>query len=102
MDTVTTVRLPLDLRAALNLVAKEEHLDKSTVFRQLLDKAVNTWKKEKAVERYSHGTCSLEQASSFSGISTWDFLNVLKQHNTSLNYDEEELEKDLKNIQWKR
>ncbi len=59
-------------------------------------------KKDYAVEQYKKGEFSFGQLASFVGISVWDVPALLKEKGAYLNYDEEELEADLKAIKWKK
>lgn len=102
MAEVMTARLPSDLEKDLTLVAKQEHLDKSTALRRLLSKSLAEWKKEYAISQYKEGSFSTEQAAKAAGLSIWAFFDLLQQKKIPLNYDKEELESDLKTIKWKR
>src|SRR3989338_3400341 len=102
MATVLTTRLPPELDKELLQVAKAEHLDKSTVVRRLLSSAVSDWKQEHALKMYSSGKFSAEQASTFAALSLWQFFDLLKAKKIPINYDTEELEKDLITIKWKK
>ena len=46
MESVITTRLPKNLEKDLIIVAKSEDLDKSTVIRRLLARAISEWKKD--------------------------------------------------------
>ncbi|MBI3032876.1 UPF0175 family protein [Candidatus Woesearchaeota archaeon] len=102
MGEVLTTRLSESFVNDLQEIAKAEHLEKSEVVRRLLAEAIKQWRLKKALEQYQTGIFSLEQASVFAGISPWEFFDVLKQYKISINYDVDELEKDLKLIAWKK
>ena len=102
MKQVMTARLSESLEKDLNLVAKTEQQEKSTVLRKLLNKAVIEWKKEEAIKRYQQGVFSTEQAAEFMGASTWSFLTLLKEKKIPLLYDIEDFKKELKDIKWKK
>ena len=102
MAEVMTTRLGNDIDRDLTFVAKAEHLDKSTALRRLLTSSLHEWKQEHALKEYSSGKFSAEQAARFIGISLWAFFDLLKQKKISLSYDVEELERDLRTIQWKK
>lgn len=101
MDKAITTRLPDEYISALKKIAEKENLDTSTVIRRLLVKAMAEWKIEFALERYALGEFSFGQAAKFAEVSPWDFPNLLKQKKIPINYDEEELDADLKTIKWK-
>lgn len=102
MAEVMTMRLTTELERDLTLVAKQEQLDKSTALRRLLGTSIAEWKKEYAITKYKEGSFSTEQAAKAAGLSLWAFFDLLKQRKIPVTYDTEELESDLKTIQWKQ
>ena len=102
MTKTITTRLPDDFVKNLKQIADKEELDTSAVIRRLLAKAINEWKKDYAIEQYKKGEFSFGQLASFAGISVWDVPALLKEKGANLNYDKEELERELKNIGWKK
>ncbi len=101
MENVITTRLPKDLDKDLAVIAKSESLDKSTVIRRFLVGSVEEWKKEYALKMYKEGKFSTGQAARFASLSIWKFFDLLKEKKIPVNYDLEELERDLKTINWK-
>ena len=55
-----------------------------------------------ALEQYSNGKFSFGQTARFAEVSLWDLPLLLKKHNIPMNYDLEELDEDLKSLEWKR
>jgi predicted transcriptional regulator len=51
MAKVITARLDHDIDKDLALIAKTEHLDRSTVMRRLLSNGRAEWRKDRAVEK---------------------------------------------------
>jgi predicted HTH domain antitoxin len=102
MDKPITTRLPEEFVSNLKEIAKKENIDVSTAIRKLLAEAMKEWKIEYALMQYKKGEFSFGQAANFSGINIWDFPELLKQNKIPINYDEEELEEDLKTIGWKK
>ena len=102
MERVITTRISRDLDKDLANVAKTEYLDKSTVIRRLLTKALEEWKKEQAIQLYKENKFSAEQSAKFANISLWEFFDLLKEKKVPLNYDLEEFERELRNIKWKK
>jgi len=101
MAKTVTTRLPDEFVLGLMKIAKIENDDTSSVIRKLLARAITEWKKDYAVEQYKKGEFSFGQAAKFAEISVWEFPGLLKQKKVPINYDEEELEADLKAIKWK-
>ena len=102
MNDIITTRLTGNLNKDLEIVAKTEHLDKSTVMRRLLSNAISEWKKEYSIKMYTSGKYSTEQAARFAEISLWSFFDLLKEKKIPLTYDVEEFERDVKNTKWKK
>ena len=97
-----TARVPDDMVKELARVSKEEQLDKSTVVRRLLAESLGKWREQRALEQYQKGAWSTEQASHYAKVSPWRFFELLQHRGVFLNYDEEELQEDLKAIQWQK
>jgi predicted HTH domain antitoxin len=74
------------------------HVDRSTVLRKLLNKAVTDWKKEYAARRYAEGKLTLESAALDSGVSVREMIGYLKDRKIPAHYDVEDLEEDMKNF----
>ncbi len=102
MAKTITTRLPDEFVIDLGKIAHVENVDTSTVVRKLLAKAIEEWRKDYAVEMYKKGDFSFGQAAKFSGVGVWDFPELIKQKKLFINYDEEELDADLKSIKWKK
>lgn len=102
MTQIVTNRLPEEMVNDLKEISKIENLDGSAVMRRLLAKAIAVWRKDYAIEQYKKGDFSFGQLAKFAGISVWDVPALLKEKNVSFNYDEEELEADIKAIKFLR
>jgi len=102
MKQVITTRLTEEIKKDLILVAREEKLDKSMVLRRLLGKALKEWKRKEAIKKYKENIFSIEQAAQFAEMSTWGFLTYLQEKKITINYEKEDLERELRNIRWKK
>lgn len=102
MPKTITTRLPDDFVKKLKQISEIEHIDTSAVVRRLLAEAIKEWRKDYAVEQYKKGDFSFGQLAEFAGISVWDVPNLLMEKKVHLNYDKEELARELKNIGWKK
>src|SRR3989344_7545203 len=98
MAKTITTRLPDEFVKQLKQIAQKESLDTSSVIRRLLAHAIAEWRKDYAVEQYKKGEFSFGQLAKFAGITVWEVPALLKEKKIYLNYDEEELEADLKAI----
>ena len=49
---------------------------------------------------YEKGILGIGKASELCGMNKLDFMSLLKEEDVSLNYDDEELQRDLKNLEF--
>lgn len=90
-----TARVPEDLFEELERVQDEERTDRSTAVKRLLERGLDDWRTETAIERYRDGELSLERAAEFAGVSLWRFLDLLDERGVETNYTESDLASDL-------
>jgi len=79
-------------------IAGVEKLDKSSVIRRLLSKAIPSWKLEYAIKLYQNKEISIGKAVELSSLSLWELLEHLTQMKIPLNYDIEDLRNDIEKI----
>lgn len=80
-----TINIPSTVEAAIKLPEKERE-------KELL--------KLLAVKLYEKGIMGIGKAAELCGLSRLEFMQVLKEENVTLNYDDEELERDLRNLEY--
>ena len=98
MGKTITTRLPDEMVDEIKKIAEIEKLDKSSVVRRLLDKAIPSWKLEYALKLYQNKEISIGKAAELSSLSIWEFLDQLSQKKIPLNYDLEDLKTDLEKV----
>jgi predicted transcriptional regulator len=96
--TVTT-RVEDELAKAIDEVAKKEGMDRSTVIRRFLSKAVKEWLIERSLEDYENGRFTLWQAAERCGLSLCEIIAEVKKRETHVPYTVEELREDLKGFE---
>ena len=84
METVD-IRLQLP-KEIVNAVAKPDTQLEKTLWEKIV------------FELYREETISFGKACELLGISKWEFTDLLKQKNFTFNYDEDDLEQDLKTL----
>ncbi len=99
MGKTITSRLPDDMVEEIEKIAEIEKLDKSSVIRRLLNKAIPTWKLEYALKLYQNKEISLGKAAELSSLSIWELLEKLSQKKIPLNYDLEDLKNDFERVE---
>jgi len=80
--TVKT-RVKEELAKATDEVAKEEGMDRSTVIRRFLSKAVRDWLIEKSLAAYGEGRLTLSQAAERCRLSLWETVEEARKRERS-------------------
>ena len=92
-------RLPLELVRELELIEDVEQADRSTTVRRLLSKAIQQWKLEHYVRQYGDGKLTLARAAREAGVSLWEMMDYARARKVPVQYDLEDLQRDVKTIQ---
>ena len=87
----TTVRLSDDFLEELYKFIKDMKLDKSAYLREILKKGFEEDKCERLLSRYQTGELSAAEICKMLGVSPWEFFDLLKKKNMSLNVSLEDL-----------
>lgn len=99
MPVTYTTRIGEDLAKVIDEVSKEEGLDRSTVIRRFLMKAVKEWLIERSLEDYEQGKVTLWQAAERCGLSLWEIVIEARKREIHVPYTLEEFREDLKGLQ---
>jgi metal-responsive CopG/Arc/MetJ family transcriptional regulator len=89
------IRIDQSLLSDLNEIAKSEHLDRTTIIRKILFKAVNEYKVQQAMERYKKGVVSISRAAVEANMTVFEFVKYLIDHDYKSKYSIEDLEREL-------
>ena len=98
-EQMVGTRLPLELVRELELIENVEQSDRSTTVRRLLSKAIRQWKLEHYVRLYGDGKLTLARAARDAGVSLWEMMDYARARKVSVQYDLEDLKRDLETIQ---
>jgi len=96
MPVTITTRVEDELAKVIDEVAKREGMDRSTVIRRFLLKAVKDWLIERSLEDYQQGKVTLWEAATRCDLSLWEIINEVKKREIHVPYTLEELKADLK------
>jgi predicted HTH domain antitoxin len=99
MPVTFTTRIEEDLAKVIDQISKEEGMDRSTVIRRFLIKAVKERLIERSLEDYEQGKITLWQAADKCGISLWEMTMEAKKREIHVPYTLEEFAEDLKGLQ---
>jgi len=98
MPITITTRVEDELAKMIDEVAKKEGMDRSTVIRRFLLKAMKDWLVERSLEDYEKGKITLWQAATSCGLSLWEIIGEVKKREIHVPYTLEELREDLKGL----
>jgi predicted HTH domain antitoxin len=90
---VITSRIPKKYFKDLEMIQKEEKIDRAEAVRRLLTKAISEWKKEKALTLLKDHKITIRTAASMAEVTYVEMLELAKD--IDIGYDLEELERDL-------
>ncbi|MDI6905593.1 MAG: UPF0175 family protein [Candidatus Bathyarchaeia archaeon] len=96
MPVTVTTRVEEELAKIIDSIAKREGMDRSTVIRRFLLRAVKDWLIEKSLDEYEEGKLTLWQAAGKCGLSLWEMINEVKKREIHVPYTLEEMKEDLK------
>ena len=91
-----TARLGSDSIEYIKNMSKMFNLDKSTAFRNILQKGIQEDKKEKALELYIKGKFSLEQAAKFADMYIGEFFDLMRQKGIESNLTLEDFDESIR------
>ena len=94
-EQMVGARLPADLVRELELIQNVEQADRSTTVRRLLARAIRDWKLEHWSRQYGEDRISLARAALEAGVSLWEMMDYARARKVSVQYDLEDLERDL-------
>ncbi len=97
-EELVAARLPQALISDLKRIETLEQVDRSTVLRRLLHRAVIEWKKEHAARLYAQSKLTLERAAMEAEVSVREMIEYLRTRKIPAQYDLEDLEEDMKNF----
>ena len=96
----TSILLPPNYLREIDLIAKEQGLDRATLIRQLLITGIKEYKVKLAVELYRTEKISIGKAAEMAGVSIWEIVDILREQRIPLTYRisdaREEIRKMLK------
>lgn len=98
MPVTFTTRVEEELAKVIDEVARREGMDRSTVIRRFLMKAVKEWMIERSLEDYEQGKVTLWQAAARCDMSLWEVISEVKKREIHVPYTLEELREDLKGL----
>lgn len=96
MGSTITTRVSDEIRRELERITESEKLDRSTVVRRLLEKAIETYKLEEALKKYRGRKVSLGGAAEEAGVSLRKILSEARKRDVHFDYSRESLREDVR------
>lgn len=95
---VTSARLDPEQIKLVAVLARLEGEDRSSIIRKLVRLGMETYRKNSALKAYAQKKASLHKAAELMGVTLWEFLSELGMQGGKIDYDSQELAKDLETI----
>lgn len=100
MTKAVSTRISEETVEKLDKIAEEEHLDRATLLRKMLEEDIEEYLKSKAAESYSKGEKSIEAAAKEAGVSVWEMVDYTQKHNIAPPAEDlEDLEKEYAELE---
>lgn len=90
-----TARVPDDIYEAIETIREDERTDRSTAIKRLLERGIQDWRLDTAIQQYLDGDVSVGRAAEIADVSLWQFIDELDARGLEVNYGEADLEADL-------
>jgi predicted HTH domain antitoxin len=97
-EQMVGTRLPDTVVRDLEAIEEVEQSDRSTTVRKLLSRATQDWKLDHYSRLYGNGKLTLARAAREAGVSLWEMMDYVKTKKITLQYDLEDLQRDLKTV----
>lgn len=94
----TEVPLPDDLLEALERMAEDQGVDRSTIIREAIERGLEDLSLDQAVQRYQRGGISAWKAASSSGVTLTRFLEELEVRGVGLGTDDALLAEQIEGL----
>ena len=98
MPVTLTTRVDDELAKLIDEIAKQEGMDRSTVMRRFLAKAVKDWLIEKSLKDYEEGKITLWQAAERCGLTLWEIIEEARKREIHVPYTLEDLKEDIEEL----
>ncbi|MBU4220366.1 MAG: UPF0175 family protein [Euryarchaeota archaeon] len=96
MGSTITTRVPDDIDKKIKKISSIEHLDKSTVVRRLLSKAVQDWQIDHALEQYKDGKITIGRAAQMAGVPLREMIAIAAKKGIPFQYNLDDLKEDFR------
>lgn len=95
MGEIVTTRVDKDLAKDVDFIAKKEKVDRSTITRKLLAKAIEEKKLEYALLRYKNNEITLGKAAKLAGKGLREMMIIASKKDIPFQYAKKDLREDF-------
>lgn len=95
MGATITTRVPNDIEKKIETISRIEHLDKSTIVRRLLSKAVQEWQIDHALAQYREGKITIGRAAKMVGIPLREMIAIAAKKGIPFQYSLDDMREDF-------
>ncbi len=95
---MVSLRIAPNVLKEIDTLAIDEHVERSTLLRNLLNKGLKQTRIEHAVEQYKKGKISIGRMTEVTGLPRHEIFKVLKEHNISVHYSKDRLLKEISDL----
>lgn len=81
MTKAVSTRISEETVEKLDQIAEEEHLDRASLLRKMLEEDIEEYLMIKAAESYSKGDKSIESAAKDAGVPVWEMVEYTQRNN---------------------
>jgi len=95
MGTVAA-RVDKKIERFISDIMKTDGLDKSSTLRKLLEKGIDQWRLERAIDALRSGKATLSKAAEMAGISLYEMVDIVREKKIDyIHISKADLEEDL-------
>lgn len=98
MNEAIGLRLDKEFLKKIEILGKEEVLDRSSILRKLVYLGYRDFIKNKSVQAYKEGKITFSEASHRAGLTIWEMEQFLVEQGFKSSYSTEDLNEELKLI----
>lgn len=95
---MVSLRIAPNVLKEIDILAKDEHVERSTFLRELLKKGMEQTKIERAVEQYKQGNISIGRMVEITGLPRYELFKKLKECDVSVHYSKNRLLKETSDL----
>lgn len=95
---MVSLRIAPNVLKEIDTLAIDEHVERSTLLRDLLNKGLKQTRIEHAVEQYKKGKISIGRMAEVTGLPRQELFKELKEQNVSVHYSKDRLLKEISDL----